>query len=129
MLLLYDSIPTSKPFEASIMTNLSKGDNPTKKNLKFLSLQGTFSRDESKILISNSQTLYIRERKDYTLTKSRFYLVLEAEGVEVYVSSLYPSRVDSVFFADYLGVKYSFDFRESQKVCVKVRKVKPNPLV
>lgn len=111
------------------MTNLSKGDNPTKKNLKFLSLQGTFSRDESKILISNSQALYIRERKDYTLTKSRFYLVLDAGGVEVYVSSLYPSRVESVFFADYLGVKYSFDFRESQKVCVKVRKVKPNPLV
>jgi hypothetical protein len=111
------------------MTNLSKGNNPTKKNLKFLSLQGTFLRDESKILISNSQALYIRERKDYTLTKSRFYLVLDAGGIEVYVSSLYPSRVDSVFFADYLGVKYSFDFRESQKVLVKVRKVKPNPLV
>lgn len=111
------------------MTNLSKGDNPTKKNSKFLSLQGIFSREQSKILISDSQTLHIRERKDYTLTKSRFYLVLDTADVEVYVSSLYPSRIKSVFYADYLGIKYSFDFRESEKVCVKIRKSRKDNLL
>ena len=104
-------------------TNLLKGKHPTKKNSKFLSLQGDFLRNESTIQLDQNQYLEIRERKDYSQTKPRFFIVLKVGESENYVSSLYPSKKPSVFYADYLGSKYQLDFSESNKVKIRGRGV------
>lgn len=104
-------------------TNLLKGNHPTKKNSKFLSLQGDFLRNESTIQLDQNQYLEIRERKDYSQTKPRFFIVLKVGESENYVSSLYPSKKPSVFYADYLGSKYQLDFSESNKVKIRGRGV------
>lgn len=102
-------------------TNLLKGEHPTKKNSKFLSLQGEFFRNESTIQLTQSQSLQIMERENYSQTKPRFYLVLKVGESETYVSSLYPSKKPSIFYSDYLGSKYELDFSESNKVKIRGR--------
>lgn len=102
-------------------TNLLKGEHPTKKNPKFLSLQGEFFRSESTIQLAQSQSLQIMERENYSQTKPRFYLVLKVGESENYVSSMYPSKKPSIFYADYLGSKYELDFSESNKVKIRGR--------
>ena len=104
-------------------TNLLKGNYPTKKNPKFLSLQGDFLRNESTIQIGENQSLQILERKEYSQTKPRFFLVLKVDESENYVSSLYPSKKPSVFYADYLGSKYELDFSQQNKVKIRGRGV------
>jgi hypothetical protein len=104
-------------------TNLLKGNYPTKKNPKFLSLQGEFFRNESTIQLAENQYLEIRERKDYSQTKPRFFIVLKVDESENYVSSLYPSKKPSVFYADYLGSKYELDFSQQNKVKIRGRGV------
>jgi excinuclease UvrABC nuclease subunit len=104
-------------------TNLLKGNYPSKKNSKFLSLQGDFLRNESTIQLSENQSLQILERKEYSQTKPRFFLVLKVDESENYVSSLYPSKKPSIFYADYLGSKYELDFSHQNKVKIRARGV------
>lgn len=104
-------------------TNLLKGNHPTKKNPKFLSLQGDFLRNESTIQLGENQSLQIMERKEYSQTKPKFFLVLKVGESENYVSSLYPSKKPSVFYADYLGSKYELDFSYQDKVKIRGRGV------
>jgi hypothetical protein len=104
-------------------TNLLKGNHPTKKNLKFLSLQGEFFRDKSSIQLAQNQSIQILERKEYSQTKPRFYLVLKVGNSENYMSSLYPSKRQKIFYADYLATKYELDFTESERVKIRVRGV------
>lgn len=104
-------------------TNLSKGTIPTKKNSKFLSLAGDFLRNESTIQIDQTHYLQIMERKEYSQTKPRFFLVLKVGDSENYVSSLYPSKKPKTFYADYLGSKYELDFSQQNKVKIRARGV------
>lgn len=102
-------------------TNLSKGSIPTKKNSKFLSLAGDFLRNESTIQIDPTHFLRIMERKEYTPTKPRFFLVLKVGDSENYVSSLYPTKKPKIFHADYIGSKYELDFSQQNRVKIRAR--------
>lgn len=106
------------------MTNLPSTSEQAKKsnkNFRFLSLSGTFLRESACIHISENQKLLIRERKEYSLTRPKFYLVLEVDGAETYVSSMFPSKTPHQYYADYLGTKYSLIFSDDSKVHVKAR--------
>lgn len=103
------------------MTNLPSTPDQPKKNQRFLSFAGSFFRESNQIHLTDTQKLLIRERREYTLTRPKYYLVLEVEGAETYVSSMFPSKTPDRYYADYLGTKYSFDFTDSDKVQIAPR--------
>lgn len=103
------------------MTNLPSGIEPSKKNQRFLTLSGTFSRESTQIHLSEDHILHIRERTNYTATSPRFFLALVVEGKESYVSSLFPTNKPKFYNADYVGNKYVLDFTDSSKVKIMPR--------
>jgi hypothetical protein len=106
------------------MTNLPSAFEPPKeknKNIRFLTLSGTFLRESNQIHLSENQILHIRERSNYTMKTPRFFLALEVDGKESYVSSLFPTNKPKVYNADYVGNKYTLDFTEPSKVKIKPR--------
>lgn len=113
--------PQFGPSALLLMTNLPSTPDQPNKNQRFLSFAGSFFRDSNQIHLTNTQKLLIRERREYTLTRPKYYLVLEVEGAETYVSSMFPSKIAHRYYADYLGIKYAFDFTESDKVQIAPR--------
>lgn len=91
-------------------------------NMAKLNLSGQYLKSGPKILINDTSSLLIKERKKPDLIKTKNYLVFEINGKQSYCSSLYPTNNPSTFNLDYTGIKYSVTFKDD-KVLIKERGV------
>lgn len=111
------------------MPNVTKGSIPSKEKSHFITLTGNYKKESDTIFLKDSKVLKINFRKEISLSKPKYFLTLQSKGKKTFVSSLYPTREKGIFNGDYLGIKYSFDFKNEGFVKIQTRVVSNNSLV